>query len=332
MSIRKHGNRWQVRVRLGSGRRIERSLPVGATRADAQAFETRIRRQTIAAATGRVDHYTLSDAIDRWVETSAKSLKSWARDLKYRVPILQMYAEGQPLSALLDVADRIKTEGLKSGLTAAAINRYVALLRRVGNLAERWGWTDVPLGRRVVLLPENSQRHVYLTAKEVRALQAKADPVTADMIAFAVLTGLRRSEMLPLSADQVRNGVLVLDAKTKSGRPRGIPMPPEAIRIARKRLPWGVAYWELRDRFEAAREAAKMPHVHWHDLRHTYASWLAQAGKPLSAIRDLMGHSSISVTNRYSHLAPDHLRDAVDALPTLGVRVGTKRKGAKKVA
>ena len=49
----------------------------------------------------------------------------------------------------------------------AACRVVVSILRRVGNLAERWGWTDLPLGRRVVLLPENSQRHVYLTPEEV---------------------------------------------------------------------------------------------------------------------------------------------------------------------
>lgn len=333
MSIRKHGNRWQIRLRVGGGRRIERSLPIGATYADAKALKARIQQQIVASATGRVDHYTIDDALDRWVESSAKALKSWDRDLRYRVGVLREYTAGQPLTALPEVADRIKARGQKEGLSAAAINRYVALLRRVGNLAERWGWTDAPLGRRVILLPEHSQRHVYLTADQVRALQAAADPLTADMIAFAVLTGLRRAELLALQPHQVQGTVLALDAKTKSGRPRGIPLPPEAARIARRRLPWGVRHWELRRAFEAAREAAGLPHVHWHDLRHTYASWLAQNGQAMTAIRDLMGHSSLAVTNRYAHLAPSHLRDAVATLPKLGgVRVGTGKKAGKRAA
>jgi integrase len=329
VSIRKHGNRWQVRLRVGGGRRVERSLPIGATYADAKAFKARLQHQLLASATGALAKYSIDDAIDRWVETGAKALKSWERDLRYRVGILRNYTGGRPLADLPEVADQIKARGQKEGLSAAAINRYVALLRRVGNLAERWGWTDAPLGRRVILLPENSQRHVYLTADQVRALQAAADPLTADMIAFAVLTGLRRSELLALQPDQVRGNVLALDAKTKSGRPRGIPLPPEAARIARKRLPWGVEYWELRDRFEAARKAAGLPGVRWHDLRHTYASWLAQKGQPLTAIRDLMGHSSLAVTNRYAHLAPAHLRQAVNSLPVLGVRVGTRKRAGK---
>jgi integrase len=317
---------------VGSGRRIERSLPAGATRADAQAIETRIRHQLLASAKGEVARHTIDDALDRWVESDAQRLKSWQRDLRYRIGVLRTFTAGRPLEALPEVADAIKAKGQRENLTAASVNRYVAILRRIGNLAERWGWTDAPLGRRVLLLPEKSERHVYLTAAQVRTLQAAADPLTADMIAFAVLTGLRRAELLALQPEQLRGSVLALDAHTKSGRPRGIPLPPEAARIARRRLPWGVAYWELRKRFDIARQAAKLPHIRWHDLRHTYASWLAQNGQPLTAIRDLMGHSSLAVTNRYAHLAPAHLKQAVATLPRLGgVRVGT-RKNAKKAA
>jgi len=153
------------------------------------------------------------------------------------------------------------------------------------------------------------------------------------MIWFAALTGLRRGEMLALRSDQIRGDVLVLESTTKSGRPRGIPMPPRVARIAREHLPWGLPYWQLRKRFDAARAAIGMAHVHWHDLRHTYGSWLAQSGHPLTVIRDLMGHSSLAMTSRYSHLAPDHLRAAVASLPGWE-RAGKKSAGrtARKAA
>ncbi len=323
MSIRKHGARWQVRLRAGSGQRIERSLPLGASKADALALETQLRARLVDRSLGR---YALDEALERWIETYAKALKSWERDLRYRAGILRPYCAGQPLEALPDVADRLKKRAQSQGMTAPAVNRYLSLLRRIGNLAERWGWTDKPLGRRVVLLPESSQRHVYLTPAEVGRLANCADPLTADMIWFAALTGLRRGELLPLRPDQVRDGVITLDVKTKTGRARGVPMPPAAVRIAQERIPWGVRYWELRDRFEAARKAAGLPHVRWHDLRHTYASWIVQAGKPLQSVKELLGHSSMAMTARYAHLAPAHLRDAVAALPSRGVRVGTRRK------
>lgn len=332
MSIRRKGNRWEVRLRLGRGRRIERTLPPGATRHDARTLETQIHRAQIDAATGRKPERLIDEALDQWIATGADKLRSWPRDLKYRFNVLREYTVGKPLDELVDVAEKIKKNGQAEGLAAPSINRYVALLRRIGNLTERWGWTDLPLGRRVQLLPERSERHVYLTPDQVRSLAKHAQQPVADMIHFAALTGLRLGEMLRLQPEQVRDGLLILTSDTKNGRPRGVPLPPEAAQIAVKRLPWGISRDQLRDRFLKARKAAGMTHVHWHDLRHTYASWLVQAGQPLTAVRDLLGHSSLAVTNRYSHLAPAHLVTAVSFLPELRGKGGGKRKPKKQAA
>lgn len=332
MSIRRKGNRWEVRLRLGAGRRVERTLPPGATRADARALETQIRRAQIDSATGRKPDRLIDDALDQWIATGADKLRSWKRDLQYRINVLREYTAGKPLEQLVTVAEKVKKDGQAEGLAAPSINRYIALLRRVGNLAERWGWTDLPLGRRVQLLPERSERHVYLTAAEVKKLARHAGQPVADMIHFSALTGLRLGEMLNIQPDQVRDGLLILSSDTKSGRPRGVPLPPDAAKIAAKRLPWGVSKDQLRDRFVEARKTAGMPTVRWHDLRHTYASWLVQAGQPLTAVRDLLGHSSLAVTHRYAHLAPAHLVQAVRHLPILGTRQRKWRKYAKKSA
>lgn len=332
MSIRKVGNRWQVRLRIGAGGRVERTLPPGATRADARTLEASVRSAQIDVAVGRKPKRTIDDALDQWIATGANKLKSWQKDLRYRIAVLREYTADKSLADLPKVSEELKRKGQEAGMTAPTINRYLSLLRRVGNLAERWGWTDLPLGRRVQLLPEHSARHLYLTPAEVQKIAAKATPLIADMIRFAALTGLRRGEMMNLKPEQVRDGILVLGSMTKSNRPRGIPLPPEAAGIAAKRLPWGVSIYQLHDRFHEAREAAGMEHVRWHDLRHTYASWLVQAGQPLTAVRDLLGHSSLSVTTRYAHLAPAHLRTAVDTLPVLrgkgGEKIGRKKKAA----
>lgn len=202
-------------------------------------------------------------------------MKSWPKE-KYRVDVLREYTAGRSLDELPTVAEKVKEAGLEAGLSAAGINRYLGFLRRVGNLAEKWGWTDLPLGRRVDLLPENSERHVYLTKAAVLGLLAKADPLLADMIRFAVLTGIRKGELLNLKPAQVTKRLLVLGTETKSGRPRGIPMPAEAARIAKARLPWGIGQQQHRARWERLRAAVGLPGVRWHDLRHTACTRLAE--------------------------------------------------------
>jgi integrase len=331
VSIRKRGDRYQVRIRLGGGARVERTLPAGATLADARALEAALIRARIDAAAGRRPRYLIDDALDRWVESSARALRSWAKDLRYRVEIIRTYTAGLPLSALPDVADRIKRAGAQSGAAPATVNRLLAILRRVGNLAQRWGWTDEPVGRRIELVPGERPREAYLTPEQVRRIAACAEPLTRDLILFAALTGLRRSEILRLTPEHIRDGAVIVDARSKSGRARVVPMPRQAARIAARRIPFRVGIATLTKRFDAARRAAGMPGVRFHDLRHAYGTWLAETGTDGPTIRDLMGHSSLTVTSRYLQAASESARSAAARLGSAWGQ-SRRRRPAKKVA
>lgn len=316
MSIRKVGNRWQVRLRVGGGQRIERTLPPGATQADARAVENQVRRRQIDALAGRRPDVTIDEALDKWLREEVQHQKS-ARRTRQRVDVLRSFTVGRTLAQLGEVASQLKT----AEAAPATINRYLSVLRRIGNLAEQWGWLE--RAPKIALLPERNERHVYLTPAEVERLARACPAEIGDMIRFAALTGLRRSELLRLQPGDLRDGALLLDARTKSGRARIVPLPPEALAIARKRLPWKASPWELRRDFEAARAAVKLPHVHFHDLRHTYASFLVQSGANMKAVKELLGHSTMAMTDRYAHLAAPHLVKAVS-----GLRLSRPRKRA----
>lgn len=322
MSVRRHGQRWQVRVRIGGGRRIERTLPKGATRADAYAVENAIRRAQIDAAAGRRPDTPLDTLLDRWLAEEVRHQKSAIRTGQ-RVNVLREFTAGKNLADLQAVAAKVKTAEVKP----ATINRYLAILRRIGNLAEEWGLVE--RAPKITLLPEHNERHVYLTPAEVQRLAAKCSPEVGDFIRLAALTGLRRSELLGLKKGNLRGGSVVLDARTKTGRPRAIPLTPEAARIAARRIPWTMGYAPLRREFERARKAIGRPDVHLHDLRHTFASWVVQATGNMKAVRELLGHTTMAMTDRYAHLAPGQLRKVVGGLPTIGVRVGTGKKAGR---
>lgn len=167
-------------------------------------------------------------------------------------------------------------------------------------------------------------RELYVTVDQVRAIAAAADPITRDVVLFAALTGLRRSEILRLRPGDVRGTDVIVSARSKSGRARVVPMPAEAARIA-KRLPFSIGVPLLTKRFNAARVAAGLPDIRLHDLRHAYGTWLAEAGTDGPTIRDMMGHSSLTVTSRYLQSAGDSAKRAAAKLPRLGSGRGQKK-------
>jgi integrase len=191
----------------------------------------------------------------------------------------------------------------------------LAILRKIQNLAvDEWGWLDRPIVK-VRLLPEDNERHYYLTRAQVESLAfACSVKEVGLLIVFAAFTGLRKSEMFRVRSEHVVDGRLRIDARTKNGRPRTVPLHPRALAVAEK-LPFeAITPKILRTEWDAARTACKLKHIHWHDLRHTFASWLVQAGVSLLEIKDLMGHSTVKVTERYAHLAPNSTTAAIAKL------------------
>lgn len=199
------------------------------------------------------------------------------------------------------------------GLSSASINRRLAALRRVLNLAfKRWNWLSQPLGQKIELVSEQeSARHVYLTHSQVNDLASACD-VVCPFIWTLAYTGMRwRSEALKLRPEQIRDDAIYLGTDTKTKTPRTIPLHPNIADLA-DHLPWGFGEKTVQRRWEDARYWAGLPHVRLHDLRHTFASWLAASDDtPWFVIRDLLGHTDSRTTSRYAHLRQSELRKAV---------------------
>jgi integrase len=304
MSVRKHGKRWQVRVTL-NGVRHEETLPLGASKADAQLYEAKIRRETVDSVVGRPKRQTIGDLLDGY-EKQAERLKSYDKDLRYRIAVIRERFGRLGSEDVPRVEEQLASTQGK--LSAAAINRYLAILRRACRIS------GVPT--RITLLAGEQRRTVYLTREQVDSL-AKAAGKWGDLIRFAALTGLRRAEILKLTQEDIRDGCVILGSDTKSGRGRVVPLSPEGRRIVRDSIPFGITATNLNRVFRAARVAAGLPLVRFHDLRRTYGTWLAQSGANLTDIRDLLGHSNVSQTDTYLGAGSiPRLRKAVKGLKT----------------
>lgn len=271
--------------------------------ADAKRFEQNRQQQS---------GFTLEHALDRWLADHAAFLKD-PDDYRKKAEHLRPLLVGRSFAEAADVAADARRRWAK--LKPATINRRLAILRRVCNLAfSEWGLIDQPIGKRIKLLPERNSRHIYMTRAQVEALRAACPSRDAgDLVVFAAFTGLRWSEMFQVSASDVVDDALRLHPRTKNDKPRTVPLHPRALSIA-QRMPLPITENELRRCWETARERCGLGYVHWHDLRHTFASWLAQRGTKLQVIQQLLGHSTITTTMRYAHLLTDNLREAVETL------------------
>ncbi len=319
MPIRRHGKGWEVRVQSAYAR-VSKTF---RSRQDAFEYERIVRARNNDSQLGRAPRYSLEEALERWLTGEAVNLKSFD-SIKEKVRQIYPHVRGRALADVVEVAEAVKSAGIARGSLPATINRRLAVLRRVANLAYRqWNWLDKPLGDRVRLLPGERARHIYLTPEQVKTLAAAAPGRVGDAIILAACSGLRRGELLALKPENRRDGMLTL-TETKNGRPRIVPLPPEARDI---RLPLDLTAAQFRFGFEAAREATGL-NVRAHDLRHTYASWLVQSGAGLTVVRDLLGHSSLAVTSRYSHLMTGDLVRAVERMAKATKRRITSKKKA----
>lgn len=145
-------------------------------------------------------------------------------------------------------------------------------------------------------------------------------------------TGLRRGDVIGLQWESVdRSRGMLIVHREKDDKPLSVPLNGKSDAVLARRSgaePGGVTgyatkyvfrsqSWDTyRTAWEAAVRRAKLHGVTFHSLRHTCASWLAQAGRSMKEIQDFLGHRSVTMTNRYAHLAPSHLRAAAAVLDT----------------
>jgi integrase len=154
------------------------------------------------------------------------------------------------------------------------------------------------------------------------------------MALLALNTGLRRGELTQLTWNDIDfdNKLLTVRAGyAKSGKTRHVPLSPGALRVLtkwRKQHPEGRLFnvGSVTKAWRALMEKAGIEDFRFHDLRHTFASWLVMAGVDLNTVRELLGHSDIKMTLRYAHLAPEHKAAAVARLGPPRKRIARKGK------
>jgi len=212
----------------------------------------------------------------------------------------------------------------------ATINRDLSRLRRMFSLAVEWELLEESPMAGIRFLRENNARTRYLSLEECQRLIASCmAPHIRAMVSVALHSGMRLGEILNLrwyDLDFSSGFILVRDSK--NGESRHVPMDATLFALFRAyphRLgtdlvfssPAGGRIVDVRTGFLNSCKRAGLIDLHFHDLRHTFASQFVMSGGDLYILKEILGHKSITMTQRYAHLSPTYKIKAIDRMNTL---------------
>lgn len=267
--------------------------------------------------------------IRKWLDRVASAparvrTSKLSKEPKYRAPAKTEHDKQDALRARKATANRILTV-LKAILNKARQDEMVSL----GTDETEWG--KVSAFEKV-----DEPRIRFLQDAEATRLINACAPDLRQLVSAALLTGARFGELTALRVRDVdMRGGRVFVAHSKSGRPRHVPLNVDGVSLFKKTIagktgddhvftrpdgkPWGKNH-HVRALIDACKVAKIRPAISFHDLRHTYASHLAQVGVDLLTISKLLGHADTRITERhYAHLADKTLAAAVTKLPSFGL-------------
>jgi len=228
------------------------------------------------------------------------------------------------------IVEQYVSEKLQKGYKPSTANRLLATLKHMFSKAVEWDMVEETILKRirkVKFLKENNARLRYLSKEECKSLVNACDSHLRPIVIAGLNTGMRKQEILSLTWDDIdlKHGFIHVNT-SKNGERRDVPMNNTLKAVLqgitrRLDIPYvfydsktGKHFQDVKRSFHTSLRKAGIKDFHFHDMRHTFASHLVMAGVDLTTVSKLLGHKTLTMTLRYSHLAPEHMVKAVGVL------------------
>ena len=263
------------------------------------------------------------DFTDVYLRWAKEHKKSWERDW-YSIKQLLPSLGNRRLSTI----NPFLIEGYKTqwgeAVSPATVNREVSCLKRILNVAVEWRKLQNNPIRQVKPYKEPKNTERFLSEEEAKRLLVACSSSLRLIVLTALHTGMRKQEIFGLTWDRVNlNDRSFKLVDTKNGEPRAVPLNATMMTLLES-LPRsgeyvftnsrGQRYHCIKSVFASALRRADIKHLRFHDLRHTWASWLVMNRVDLLTVKELGGWKSLAMVQRYAHLSDEHLRNAVETL------------------
>lgn len=285
--------------------------------------------------------HTLAELVDRYIKDV---LPTKHRQAPAQKPQLERWKDelGSYLLAditpalIVEVRDKLSLETTPRGnqRSPSTVVRYMAALSHAFTIAvKEWGWLEDSPMRKVSKPKEPRGRARFLDdeerAKLLQACKESSNELLYMCVILALSTGMRQGELMGLKWSDVnlKDRYIILH-ETKNGERRRVPLSGPALDLLQqhskvRRLDTPLLFpsakypdqpIDLRKPFHNALKAAGITDFKWHDLRHCTASYLAMNGASLAEIAEILGHKTLQMVKRYSHLSDGHVSSVVESM------------------
>lgn len=299
----------------------------------------RLGQEVIPIQKQRKDHIIFSEVADQYITWAENNKKSASDDSsRYTTHIKTVLGDKRLIDITPLDLETLKNSLFQKGLAPATVKHCLVLIRQIFNKAIEWGtFTGSNPIKRIKLPKIDNKRTRFLSSEEAIALLNALKKIsinTHDIARISLLTGMRYLEISSLQWGDIdsRNNIIHI-RKSKHGEARQVYITAEVAPIFEGRIkpestPTDFVFPNLKGELQTKISHTFMRTVKalkfndgienraekivFHSLRHTFASWLATKGTPLYTIKELMGHKTIEMTERYAHLMPDTKREAIN--------------------
>ncbi len=269
---------------------------------------------------------TFNELAEIYIEYAKANKKSWKRDVVSLNSLFKFFKTMRLKSITSFHVEKYKLKRVE-GVSPATVNRDLACMKHMFNLAIKWGKTTKNPVKEVKMFKVKNRRLRFLSEEEVQRLIECCSEQLRSVVIIAIYTGMRKSEILNLGWSDIDfSRRLIMIDDSKSGSPRQIPIndllmktlltlrshsSSHYIFLNKHEKP----YKDVRTAFNTVLKKARLKGFTFHDLRRTFASHLVMSGVDLVTVKELLGHKTIQITvNRYSYLSEKHKLKAVNIL------------------
>ena len=293
-------------------------------------------RQGSALKKGLVATLEVGQALDRYLElVTTKKKPTTARREKHTAAALKKGLGGLDLHVIgAEVVAAYRDERLRS-VTGSTVRIELALLSDLFRVAAaEWGMKVENPVRRIQRPPAGRGRTRFLKKEEAERLlfecKRSRNRLLYPLVLLLLHSGMRPGEAAGLRWEQVdlEAGFIRLE-DTKTGTDRNVPLTRKARKVLSGLKRRGdfvfvrgggesLPSYRFRRAFECAVKRAGIPDFRMYDLRHTAASYLLMSGVDIRTLAEILGHRTLQMVMRYTHLLEEHKRRAIEALGELG--------------